>query len=664
MALHRRPRTRRVPRGDRLQHRAVLGHRGLPQRGRIVMVLELLIQGPGPLVPQHLDDRHQRAISRRFGDAQVEEPVAVERMMLARLHLALHLVERIRDRDDLRFPRRLRGKRRALGLDDVARTEELERPCLGLMCLGASALLVAGLHVDAGPDADLDQPFDFQRDQCLADGGTRHAELLREVALRRQARARRKLAALDQGADLVGDLPIQAAGLDAVERHGKTPRARRGTKALKRGVQGYLSHRKWSSGITNLLSALESAFRPADGAWQCLPKALHSHVRFAPHGRGRFARRICVRAVPRHRNGRRQGGTVGRCSSLTDMMGRRTHGLAMAPLYLAEIRNGAMSVTGDAEVVKDTGATQVWDGAYLPGQWVVSRAIESAMSRAEVPASAIVAIRRSHHIGCLAALAKLAADRGFVAIIANSDPAAEVRRAVRRHRAAVHAESVRHRVSRPRSSRAGRHLRVDHDSVDDAREIRRRRAIRATVAARCARRSDARPRGAREHAAAGILSAHGRTGIRAQGIRPRAHGRGAVAGTFGRGPAGRAEALGRQHVRAGARSRFLRRAAPRSARRWTSWPTRAARTGPFRADRPVRLPGDQAARSIAAAHTSGVAYDAATWSALAQMRKRLASPCRRRSHDFAVRSKMKSLSLALVTSRGENARVPTRRRPQ
>ena len=38
---------------------------------------------------------------------------------------------------------------------------------------------------------------------------------------------------------------------------------------------------------------------------------------------------------------------------------------------------------------------------------------------------------------------------------------------------------------------------------------------------------------------------------------------------------------------------------------------------PVRADQPVRLPGDQAARSIAAAKIRGVAYDAATWSALA-----------------------------------------------
>jgi len=120
-----------------------------------------------------------------------------------------------------------------------------------------------------------------------------------------------------------------------------------------------------------------------------------------------------------------KAGTVGRVLVLTDMMGRRTHGLAMAPLYLEEIRKGTMSVTGDIEVVKDTGGTQVWDGAWLPGQWVVSRAIESAMSRAETSGVATVAIRRSHHIGCLAALAKIAADRGFVAIIANSNPAAK-----------------------------------------------------------------------------------------------------------------------------------------------------------------------------------------------------------------------------------------------
>ena len=67
----------------------------------------------------------------------------------------------------------------------------------------------------------------------------------------------------------------------------------------------------------------------------------------------------------------------------------------------------------------------MWDGTYLPGLWLVAHAIEVALPRAAASGIAAIAIRRSHHIGCLAALVKQAADRGFVAIIANSDPAGQ-----------------------------------------------------------------------------------------------------------------------------------------------------------------------------------------------------------------------------------------------
>jgi len=110
---------------------------------------------------------------------------------------------------------------------------------------------------------------------------------------------------------------------------------------------------------------------------------------------------------------------------LTDAMGRRTHGLAMLPLYLADIQKGGMRVSGEAAVVKDNGVSAVWDGDYLPGQWLVSKAIDLAMPRAAQYGLAAVAIRRSHHIGCLAALVKQAADQGFIALIANSDPAGQ-----------------------------------------------------------------------------------------------------------------------------------------------------------------------------------------------------------------------------------------------
>lgn len=117
--------------------------------------------------------------------------------------------------------------------------------------------------------------------------------------------------------------------------------------------------------------------------------------------------------------------TVARLLILTDMMGRRTHGLAIAPLYIEDIRKGAMQVTGQHGVVRDTGATLLWDGAYLPGLWLVNCAIDAAIARIARCGVVTVSIRRSHHIGCLAALVKQAADRGFVAIIANSDPAGQ-----------------------------------------------------------------------------------------------------------------------------------------------------------------------------------------------------------------------------------------------
>jgi LDH2 family malate/lactate/ureidoglycolate dehydrogenase len=109
--------------------------------------------------------------------------------------------------------------------------------------------------------------------------------------------------------------------------------------------------------------------------------------------------------------------------ALTDALGRRTHGLAMLPLYLAELDKGTMSKEGEPEVVSQRGVVALWDGGYLPGQYVVARTIDWALPRAAEQGIAAVCVRRSHHIGCLAALALRAVERGFVALLFNSDPA-------------------------------------------------------------------------------------------------------------------------------------------------------------------------------------------------------------------------------------------------
>jgi LDH2 family malate/lactate/ureidoglycolate dehydrogenase len=113
---------------------------------------------------------------------------------------------------------------------------------------------------------------------------------------------------------------------------------------------------------------------------------------------------------------------VARNLVLTDMMGRATHGLAQSGAYLTEIVNGGMTKRGSPQTVRDTGATIVWDGDYLPGLWLMDRALSLGFERLPQHGVVTFSIRRSHHIGCLAAIAKLATDRGYFTMIASSGP--------------------------------------------------------------------------------------------------------------------------------------------------------------------------------------------------------------------------------------------------
>ena len=105
-----------------------------------------------------------------------------------------------------------------------------------------------------------------------------------------------------------------------------------------------------------------------------------------------------------------------------DMLGHTTHGLALLPGYLAEIAGGRMAVSGEAEVVTDHGGTVLLDGRRLPGPWLVHRAMGMALERAAALGTVTVVIRRSHHIGCLAAYLEQATAAGMMALLMSSDP--------------------------------------------------------------------------------------------------------------------------------------------------------------------------------------------------------------------------------------------------
>lgn len=105
-----------------------------------------------------------------------------------------------------------------------------------------------------------------------------------------------------------------------------------------------------------------------------------------------------------------------------DLLGHTTHGLQLLGPYLKGVRNGAMTLEGEPEVVRDSGAAMVWEGNYLPGPWLVTRAIEAAQARLAEHPMVSVNIRRSHHIGCLQAYLKRVTDRGQMILLLSSDP--------------------------------------------------------------------------------------------------------------------------------------------------------------------------------------------------------------------------------------------------
>ena len=106
-----------------------------------------------------------------------------------------------------------------------------------------------------------------------------------------------------------------------------------------------------------------------------------------------------------------------------DLLGHTTHGFALLLAYLKAIQEKTMETVGEPGVIADHGSSLTWDGRYLPGPWLVRRAIAVARTRLAVQAVVTVSIRRSHHIGCLQAYLQPVTEAGLVILLSCSDPA-------------------------------------------------------------------------------------------------------------------------------------------------------------------------------------------------------------------------------------------------
>jgi LDH2 family malate/lactate/ureidoglycolate dehydrogenase len=108
-----------------------------------------------------------------------------------------------------------------------------------------------------------------------------------------------------------------------------------------------------------------------------------------------------------------------------DLLGHDTHGLALLAPYIREIEKGGMATTGEPTPISDRGAAVLWDGGRLPGPWLVLQGVEMLIPRAREFGNATLSIRRSHHIGCLAAYLLRATEAGFMMLLSCSNPAAQ-----------------------------------------------------------------------------------------------------------------------------------------------------------------------------------------------------------------------------------------------
>lgn len=106
-----------------------------------------------------------------------------------------------------------------------------------------------------------------------------------------------------------------------------------------------------------------------------------------------------------------------------DLLGHTTHGFALLPSYLTALADGLMEKEGEPQVISDHGSALTWNGRYLPGPWLLRKAIDLAQERLAKQPVITISIQQCHHIGCLEAYLKSVTDKGFLILLSCSDPA-------------------------------------------------------------------------------------------------------------------------------------------------------------------------------------------------------------------------------------------------
>jgi len=99
-----------------------------------------------------------------------------------------------------------------------------------------------------------------------------------------------------------------------------------------------------------------------------------------------------------------------------NLTGHDSHGVGMLADYVPAMRDGRLKLGRRVRILRDHGAVVVLDGGLGVGQVLAREAMAIGIARARQHGVALVALRRSHHIGRIGAWAEQCAAAGLVSM--------------------------------------------------------------------------------------------------------------------------------------------------------------------------------------------------------------------------------------------------------
>lgn len=106
-----------------------------------------------------------------------------------------------------------------------------------------------------------------------------------------------------------------------------------------------------------------------------------------------------------------------------NLLGFRTHGVRRLPYNVKQLVLGKAQGSGQPTVVKERAAVAHWDANYLPGLYVMPKAVAAAMDMAKKCGTGTIVVRKMEHVASLAAYLEQATAAGLVINIMVSTPA-------------------------------------------------------------------------------------------------------------------------------------------------------------------------------------------------------------------------------------------------